>query len=812
MKFQEHSTKKKFVNHLGLKLQNRKEERRQKRKKNRPKQDGMNGHPPKNDKSEKKGKGLGGQMLKNLNVKKKKANSAVDQGSDDVGGFQITSTNSDRLARLQEFVSQEAGKMERANSSNPVPLSKSRVESNKKENLIKNKQKLLSLQRDQKEDTKEINKMAKLLRLRPTQKKKVAPIFADDFGDILADIEDGTMSRSNEYDDKKGLKKSILYESEPEVSSELEESEDDGSKSHVDTRKKVIDIKRSRKNGHSGGGHQSCSSDDDNEGFSNSGADNGSRQQDGDMSDSEEGNTVSEEEDDSDDDGHPKRGVFFDMEAEVSDEEESDERELVHDDTKEYELAFEGGSSYAINNGALDDINQYSSDSGDDIDLEDFIVDDDYLEHMSEEDDLLEKADKLLMAKEKKKKRRRILSIESETEQNTGTDSEMELLKNEIASDSEKDNSLQGRQRRRLEIRSDSDMEHISSPIKKKKKLNNVKDLEESFEDSYTNGEVDLKQRGNLDNHANDVIQPTGLQKTKGKKEHTLSSSDGSKSNLESDIKCKEINLNLLSLPKKKKKKKKKQVVKTEAEGENSVVMTTSATDGNQSSLMIKRENQHTVVNGENAFNLSLPVQAEETVDVNDDSSIRKKNKKKKKKKGLKNPLCNSEDKEKNCLEENPLVEFSEQNEKSNGDLKKGFDNNFEADSIKEDIYGRLRDKEGNVLKDKETEVGGKYIPPALRKLMALSISEKKKEQLAMLKKNLKGLINRLAESNMAGIASQIEGLYSKHSQNDMNECLSLLLFEALVLPTMTPERLVQEHMLLIAVLSANVGNQVSCL
>ena len=768
-------------------------------------------------------------MLRNMSVKKRKANDAVDKGSDDIGGFQITSANSDRLARLQEFVNQETGKMERANSSNPVPLSMSRVESNNKENLIKNKRKLLSLRRYQKEDTKEIDKMSKPFRLRPTQKKKMSPIFADDFGDILTDIEEDTMSRSNEYDDKKRLKKFIFYESESEVSSKLEESEDNGSKSRVDTRNKVTDIKGSRKIGHSVKGHQSYMSDDDNEGFSNSDGERGSRQQDGDMSDSEEGSTVSEEEYDSDDDGHPKGGGFLDMEAKVSDEEESDERELVHDDTKEYELAFEGGSSYAINNGALDDINLYSSDSGDDTDLEDFIVDDDYLEHMSEEDDL-EAADKLLMAKEKKKKRRRIVRVESETEQSSGTISEMELLKKEIASDSEKDTSLQGRKRRRrrrLEICSDTDMEHGTSPIKKKKKWNNGKDLEESFDDSYTNGKVNLKQKGSSDNHADEVIQPTGLQKTKEKKEHTLSLSDGSKSNLESDIKFKDTNFNLLSFPKKKKKKKnkkkkkkkrnkkkkKKHVVKTEAKGENSVVMFTSASDGSQSCLMIKKENQYTVVNGDNSFNLSFPVQAEETVAVNDHSSIKKKRKKKKKiKKGLKNPKCHSEDKEKNCLEENPVVEFSEQNEKSDGDLKKGFHNHLDADGIKEDMYGQLRDKEGNVIKDKETEVGGKYIPPAPRKLMALSISEKKKEQLAMLKKNLKGLINCLAESNMAGIASQIEGLYFKHDQNDINECLSLLLFESLVLPTLTPERLVQEHMLLIAVLSANVGNQVSCL
>lgn len=85
----------------------------------------------------------------------------------------------------------------------------------------------------------------------------------------------------------------------------------------------------------------------------------------------------------------------------------------------------------------------------------------------------------------------------------------------------------------------------------------------------------------------------------------------------------------------------------------------------------------------------------------------------------------------------------------------------------------------------------------------------RKKEILARLKRNLKGLLNRLAESNVAGIASQIEGMYQKHSHNDMNDCLSQLFFESIVAPTMTPERLVQEHAMLVAVLSANIGNQI---
>ncbi|XP_045599167.2 pre-mRNA-splicing factor CWC22 homolog [Procambarus clarkii] len=162
-------------------------------------------------------------------------------------------------------------------------------------------------------------------------------------------------------------------------------------------------------------------------------------------------------------------------------------------------------------------------------------------------------------------------------------------------------------------------------------------------------------------------------------------------------------------------------------------------------------------------------------------------------------------------------AQFSEDNGEDEGNAEfrdngsKDTDQHQEEVYLTEDIYGRLRDKDGNVVHDQNKDAGGngKYVPPALRKLMALDTDEKKKEQLANIKKALKGLLNRLAESNMAGIASQIEGMYIKYSRKDMSDTLTDLLFEALVAPSLTPERLVQEHAMLVAVLSVNVGSEV---
>ncbi|QQP35176.1 Uncharacterized protein FKW44_023329, partial [Caligus rogercresseyi] len=112
-----------------------------------------------------------------------------------------------------------------------------------------------------------------------------------------------------------------------------------------------------------------------------------------------------------------------------------------------------------------------------------------------------------------------------------------------------------------------------------------------------------------------------------------------------------------------------------------------------------------------------------------------------------------------------------------------------------EDIYGRKRDAQGNVLASKS------YIPPALR----VTSDESTKSRL---KKKMKGLLNRLAESNMQRISHEIESLFATNSRRDTNTALSELLSDACVSPVLTPERLSMEHALLVAILNANVGNE----
>jgi len=82
-------------------------------------------------------------------------------------------------------------------------------------------------------------------------------------------------------------------------------------------------------------------------------------------------------------------------------------------------------------------------------------------------------------------------------------------------------------------------------------------------------------------------------------------------------------------------------------------------------------------------------------------------------------------------------------NEKSSNASQQSDDN----ESLWEDIYGRQRDKEGNI-------VSKKYVPPAVRVINDNISSDS--EKISRLKKQMKGILNRLAEQNMHTIANQV--------------------------------------------------------
>jgi len=89
---------------------------------------------------------------------------------------------------------------------------------------------------------------------------------------------------------------------------------------------------------------------------------------------------------------------------------------------------------------------------------------------------------------------------------------------------------------------------------------------------------------------------------------------------------------------------------------------------------------------------------------------------------------------------------------------------NSDENKYWEDIYGRLRDKKGNVIKphdQKNAPQSGKYVPPGKRLLATSSDNSVETEKL---KRQVKGLLNRLAEANLPNIVSSIEEVIVFHS------------------------------------------------
>ena len=67
----------------------------------------------------------------------------------------------------------------------------------------------------------------------------------------------------------------------------------------------------------------------------------------------------------------------------------------------------------------------------------------------------------------------------------------------------------------------------------------------------------------------------------------------------------------------------------------------------------------------------------------------------------------------------------------------------------------------------------------------------------------------RLSESNLQGIGGEIEDMYRHQSRAYLSEALTEIVLHACIAPMSVPERLVMEHVMLIALLHNNVGSEV---
>lgn len=188
-------------------------------------------------------------------------------------------------------------------------------------------------------------------------------------------------------------------------------------------------------------------------------------------------------------------------------------------------------------------------------------------------------------------------------------------------------------------------------------------------------------------------------------------------------------------------------------------------------------------------------------------------------------PSSDGEDFEHDGLNDLLNESDSGKSEPEGGDDGDGDDSDgsgAEKSKLWEDIYGRKRDQDGNVINEDSSLNGEtKYVPPHMLARLAaeaaagnatagdVEMDPKRREKLMRLKKLLKGNLNRLSEANMHKIATDIDNLYMQNSRHDMNNTLATLIVDALITNVLAPERMVMEHMMLVAVLHANVGTEV---
>ncbi|XP_029385173.1 nucleolar MIF4G domain-containing protein 1 [Echeneis naucrates] len=144
--------------------------------------------------------------------------------------------------------------------------------------------------------------------------------------------------------------------------------------------------------------------------------------------------------------------------------------------------------------------------------------------------------------------------------------------------------------------------------------------------------------------------------------------------------------------------------------------------------------------------------------------------------------------------------EEEEESEEDEDEMDDSDENEEEIDEGAETPHAKTSESDS-----KTVSANGKYVLPHLRNIG----DDKCKAELEKLKRNVKGLTNRLSEPNMASISAQLEELYMSFSRKDMNDTLTEVLLAACVTPTLMPDRLLMEHVLLVSVLHYTVGLEV---
>lgn len=127
-------------------------------------------------------------------------------------------------------------------------------------------------------------------------------------------------------------------------------------------------------------------------------------------------------------------------------------------------------------------------------------------------------------------------------------------------------------------------------------------------------------------------------------------------------------------------------------------------------------------------------------------------------------------------------------------------DEDYTSKKVKENPY--VAPTQDNAEDDEPASESGstRYIPPALRRKMALE-GQGDSEEIIQLKRAIKGPLNKLSEANLANVVNDINALYLSNPRQTVNEILTTTILDGIILQT----RLLDMFVFLQAALAASI-------
>lgn len=145
------------------------------------------------------------------------------------------------------------------------------------------------------------------------------------------------------------------------------------------------------------------------------------------------------------------------------------------------------------------------------------------------------------------------------------------------------------------------------------------------------------------------------------------------------------------------------------------------------------------------------------------------------------------------CSSNEEMDAEEQENNSSNED-----EENSDDEKLNEDIYGRVIDKKGNIVTN-NLSINNQIIQPVDTNLIDPTLLRR-----------LRGLLNRVAASNLPSISSEIVDLFQTYSMFSMNEGLTICIKDLIIKNEyFSPLKLVCELAMLITILHCKIGDEV---